>query len=379
MPIDLNLNTKGEEIMDQSRKEMLMSFYENHFHLIPCGSKTDTIPDYFKRRHQYEEDDVLIKRWSKTPRVKWSNYIEKQPTLKEIKQWYLQFPTCNWAAITGINFVVLDADTQEACEFVESGQITRTTMKQKTPRGGYHYFYAINPNLKVRNTTGRLDIRGEGGYVMISPSDHYMFETVDGINIDDMDELPCLSSQDMKVIYDFNDTGKTPSQNNSLLTTDGVDTGIALNSTSNLGTVSTVGIWVKRNDPTDNGKALFGNNANHWQPAMWIGSTTRLYVSLSKWVKPFFHSTGWSNTTDWFYITVTRNGDGASLYKNGAFVDDLTGLGTGETKFDSIGFQSADNSDYYNGNIGPVHFYNRILSTTEILHNYNALKGRFGL
>ena len=225
--------------MNDSRREMLISFYENHFHLIPCGSRSDTIPDYFKRRHQYEEDNILIKRWSKTPRVKWSNYIETQPTLKEIKEWYLQFPGCNWAAITGINFVVLDADTQEACEFVESGQITRTTMKQKTPRGGYHYFYAINPNLKVRNTTGRLDIRGEGGYVMISPSNQYMFETVDSMSVDDMDELPCLSSQDMKVIYDFNDTGKTATQDNGLLTIDGVDTGMRNDTLARL-----VGKWI---------------------------------------------------------------------------------------------------------------------------------------
>ena len=175
------------------------------------------------------------------------------------------------------------------------------------------------------------------------------------------------------------DTGMFSTDNKGVFVCDGVDTGIALNSTSNLGTVSTVGIWVKRNSATDNGKALFGNNANTWQPAMNIASTTSLYVSLSKWVKPFFYSAGWSNTTDWFYITITRNGDAANLYKNGAFVDDLTGLGTGETKFDSIGFQSADNSDYYNGNIGPVHFYNRVLSDSEILHNYNALKGRFGL
>ena len=175
------------------------------------------------------------------------------------------------------------------------------------------------------------------------------------------------------------DTGMFSTDNKGVFVCDGVDTGIAFNSTSNLGTVSTVGIWVKRNSTSDNGRALFGNNANHWQPAMYIGATTTFVVSLSKWVKPNFYSAGWSNTTDWFYIIVTRNGDGASLYKNGAYVAALTGLGTGETKFDSIGFQSADNSDYYNGNIGPVHFYNRILSTTEILHNYNALKGRFGL
>jgi hypothetical protein len=167
--------------------------------------------------------------------------------------------------------------------------------------------------------------------------------------------------------------------NKGVFVCDGVDTGIAFNSTSNLGTVSTTGMWVKRNDPADTTKALFGNNANHWQPAMYFNYQNGLFVSISKWVKPTFTSSGFANTTDWFYITVTRNGDGASLYKNGVYLNALTGLGTGETKFDSIGFQSADNSDYYNGNIGPVHFYNRVLSDSEILHNYNALKGRFGL
>ena len=35
------------------------------------------------------------------------------------------------------------------------------------------------------------------------------------------------------------------------------------------------------------------------------------------------------------------------------------------------------NSSLYEGNIGPIQIYNRALSSTEILHNYNALKGRF--
>ena len=78
--------------MTTTRRDMLISYYENNFHLIPCGSRTDVIPDYFKQRHPNEEEDVLIKRWSKTPRVKWLNISTKQPTLKEIKQWYLQFP-----------------------------------------------------------------------------------------------------------------------------------------------------------------------------------------------------------------------------------------------------------------------------------------------
>mgnify|MGYP003305920333 CR=1 FL=1 len=92
-----------------------------------------------------------------------------------------RYPGANWAAITGITFVVLDCDSEEAVRFVESGQVTRSPLKQKTPRGGYHYFYQINEGLNVRNMTGKLDVRGEGGYVMVSPSTKYFFETADGL------------------------------------------------------------------------------------------------------------------------------------------------------------------------------------------------------
>ena len=36
-------------------------------------------------------------------------------------------------------------------------------------------------------------------------------------------------------------------------------------------------------------------------------------------------------------------------------------------------------STYWEGYISNVHIYNRALSASEVLHNYNALKGRFGL
>jgi len=239
MSLDLQFNLVGDEIDAKSRKDMLVSYYENNFHLIPCGSRDDVIPDYFKARHPNEEEDILIKRWSKTPRVKWSDYITRQPSKGDIGNWYRQFPKCNWAVVTGITFVVLDADSQEACDFVESGKITRTTLKQKTPRGGYHYFYAINPNLTIRNTTGRLDIRGEGGYVMVSPSNKYMFETVDDVIIDSMDDLPVLNSQDMNVIYDFNNDGKISLDNKTPLSLDGVQSGMRNDMLARL-----VGKWI---------------------------------------------------------------------------------------------------------------------------------------
>ena len=44
-----------------------------------------------------------------------------------------------------------------------------------------------------------------------------------------------------------------------------------------------------------------------------------------------------------------------------------------------LGRRGEDTSYMWDGNLGPVHIYNRALSAEEILHNYNALKGRFGL
>ena len=62
-------------------------------------------------------------------------------------------------------------------DFIEGGELTLTSLKQTTPRGGMHFFYSINPNLEIRNSAGsnKLDVRGTGGYVMMCPSQHYFF------------------------------------------------------------------------------------------------------------------------------------------------------------------------------------------------------------
>ena len=47
-----------------------------------------------------------------------------------------------------------------------------TAVSSKTPTGGYHIFYQHRDD--IRNTVGKLgpglDIRGEGGYVFVPPS-----------------------------------------------------------------------------------------------------------------------------------------------------------------------------------------------------------------
>ena len=47
-----------------------------------------------------------------------------------------------------------------------------------------------------------------------------------------------------------------------------------------------------------------------------------------------------------------------------------------DTVVDTIGAWS-NNINNFEGNIASIQFYNRALSANEILHNYNALRGRF--
>ena len=208
MPLILNPDSKLENFSDEAKAEMLWSFWEEGFHLIPCGSRTEIIPEYFRKRHPFESDEVLAAKWAKTPRVKWETYQRRQPTQEELREWLVRYPGANWAAITGITFVVLDCDSTEAVEFVESGQVTRSPLKQRTPRGGYHYFYQINEGLNVRNMTGNLDVRGEGGYVMVSPSLKYSFELAQGASVNDMMDLPMLNMSDLNAIHEYNQSGK---------------------------------------------------------------------------------------------------------------------------------------------------------------------------
>ena len=88
----------------------------------------------------------------------------------------------------------------------------------------------------------------------------------------------------------------------------------------------------------------------------------------------------WSNIT----IILDRTTNLVSRYLNASptgtntSISGLTSLSDNTTDV-CISGRYARNDQFWNGNIGPVHIYNRALSSTEVLHNYNALKGRFGL
>ena len=90
------------------------------------------------------------------------------------------------------------------------------------------------------------------------------------------------------------------------------------------------------------------------------------------------------NLNEWLNITVTRDSNTVSLYLDGQ-------LNVQKTQTTTLNFGSAplfigvdvdsgnegSLGNYFEGNIGCIQMYNRTLSSTEVLHNYNALKLRF--
>jgi hypothetical protein len=95
------------------------------------------------------------------------------------------------------------------------------------------------------------------------------------------------------------------------------------------------------------------------------------------------------NPDTWYNFTVCYHGSSLTydMYVNGVLdtssdtSSPTAGSGTTWTATNSNpSIASWYNGNYdFQGNIACVHVYNRSLSANEVLHNYNALKSRFGL
>lgn len=100
-----------------------------------------------------------------------------------IRYWFQHYPTCNWGVATGplSKIFVLDFDPGSeqtlAAWDKEYGTDWSKTLCAATPRGGFHAYY-VYPDLpegfKIKSTVKSIapgvDVRGDGGYVVLPPS-----------------------------------------------------------------------------------------------------------------------------------------------------------------------------------------------------------------
>jgi len=120
---------------------------------------------------------IPIKFREKKPLVEWKKYQREKASEEELAKWFSGDVGVNIAVICGRisdNLVVVDLDDPKAYKKLFSG-IDRETLVVKTSRGFHVYFKTDYPvkSFKVDLPgLGRVDVKGEGGYVLAPPSIH---------------------------------------------------------------------------------------------------------------------------------------------------------------------------------------------------------------
>ena len=104
--------------------------------------------------------------------------------------------------------------------------------------------------------------------------------------------------------------------------------------------------------------------------------------NLSAYYDGGYRSIASTSQDIWYHITITRTASDNTLrgYLNGSELLSYDDGGTPilQNTTTSVYFGNGY-QNYFNGNIANSQIYNRALSANEVLHNYNALKSRFGL
>ena len=138
---------------------------------------------------------IPLKPKDKVPALKWDVYMKKHAELTDLKAWFGNGKGYNLAVVCGTTsggLVVLDFDTVDAFYVFEEkakklkwAEKLSQTWRVKTGRG-YHLYLLVESKdpdlLKTRpNISEKIDIKGEGGYVVAPPSVHpsgaiYRFE-----------------------------------------------------------------------------------------------------------------------------------------------------------------------------------------------------------
>jgi len=161
-------------------------------------------------------------------------------------------------------------------------------------------------------------------------------------------------------------------------TNDYIDVG---NKTIALNSGFTVDTWVKLNS-NNRQQGFFGiSSYPSYITDFWMNTDNRMRFEfgIGAGDSPYIYSLQSFNTTSWYNVVGTVTNSLISLYINGIF-ENSTGISYTITQISgNVSIGSYNTSAYYSSaNISSNKIYNRSLSATEILQNYNATKGRFG-
>lgn len=111
----------------------------------------------------------------------WDQYQDTVRVTEEmVRAWFWDYPDCNWAIACGTisNLVVLDIDGEVGHQTLkkyhpEIFSNANGTLVQKSPHGWHMFYQHPGHYVKSFNIATKVDIKADGGYILVSPSKIY--------------------------------------------------------------------------------------------------------------------------------------------------------------------------------------------------------------
>jgi hypothetical protein len=168
---------------------------------------------------------------------------------------------------------------------------------------------------------------------------------------------------------------------------------VPYNSTQNLTNQGTVSVWIYPFSTTQGSYAglvaqCTGGSVNTQAYQLsWRQISGALYGAICNGSGTYNEIYGTLPTVanTWYNIVFTWNGSQLNMYNNGTLIGTTTQtinnqVLTTDLTIGGYTYKGAGGSgEYFNGKIANVEIYDRGLTTSEVLTNYNALKTRFGI
>jgi hypothetical protein len=157
----------------------------------------------------------------------------------------------------------------------------------------------------------------------------------------------------------------------------------------NVGLNFTVCIWARPN--LTSRQLLFSNSYRYFTNEGFLfnigNNGTDIFLSIGQDQEVAVSTTGYVSANTWFYGCATFNGTTARLFVNGLETLYSTQSGSISTILYNTNpaylgrwlLNGTTTYDLFSGRIGITQLYNRTLSATEVLQNYNATKNRYNI
>jgi len=155
----------------------------------------------------------------------------------------------------------------------------------------------------------------------------------------------------------------------------------SVNITNNI----TIDMWINPTSIVNIGGVVTLGTGAAEQYAVWTSTSGNKLVLSTNWPNTWYQ--GFTTTAltngSWQHMCCTFASGTWTWYRNG--VSDGTGtfaistFPTVASGYVVIGDNHPGGQEYFDGKIGPIKIYNRVLTAAEIRQNFNAYRGRFGI